>query len=97
MTQAHIDLQSQLDSLVCFGDDFCLIFTVPDFVGPMTKIDDRYWIEADSFIHSSLPIKTDTSPGIKGTSFPYIHSPHSQNPHNPSLSRFELFPHTQTF
>ena len=84
-------------TLVRFSDDFCLIFTLQDFVGRMTKIDDRYWIETGSFIHSSLPNKTDTSSGIKGTSFPYIHAPHTQNPHNPSLSRFELFPHTQTF
>ena len=83
--------------LVWFSDDFRLIFTLQDFVGRMTKIDDRYWIETDSFIHSSLPNKSDTTFGIKGTSFPYIHAPHTQNPHNPSLSRFELFPHTQTF
>ena len=63
----------------------------------MTKIDDRNWIETDSFVHSSLPNKSDISSGIKDTSFPYIHAPHTQNPHNPSLSRFELFPHTQTF
>ena len=63
----------------------------------MNKIDDRFWIETDSFIQSSLPSKTDTSSGIKGTSFLYIHAPHTQNPHNPSLSRFELFLHTQTF
>ena len=84
-------------TLVWFSDDFCLMFTLQDFVGSMTKIDDRFWIETDSFIHSSLPNKTDTSSAIKGTSFPYIHAPHTQNPHNPSLSRFECFPHTQTF
>ena len=63
----------------------------------MTKIDDRYWVEPDSFVHSPLPKKTDTSSGMKGTSFPYIHAPHTQNLHNPSLSPFELFPHSQTF
>ena len=82
-------------TLVWFSDDFCLIFTLQDFVGRMTEINDRYWIETDFFVHSSLPNKTDTSSRIKGTS--YIHAPHTQNPHNPSLSRFELFPHTQTF
>ena len=44
-----------------------------------------------------MPIETATSSGIKDTSFSYIHAPHTQNPHNPSLSRFELFRHTQTF
>ena len=84
-------------TLVWFSDDFCLILTLRVFVGRMTTINDRYWNETDSFPHSSLPNKTDTSSGIKGASFPYIHAPHTQNPHNPSLSRFELFPHTQTF
>ena len=84
-------------TLVWFSDDFCLVFTLQDFVGRMTKMDDRYWFETDSFIHSSLPNKTDTYSGIKGTSFPYIHAPHTQNPHNPSVSRFELFQHSQTF
>ena len=63
----------------------------------MNKINDRYWIETDSFIHSSLPNKSDTSFGIKGTSFPYILAPDTKTPHNPSLSRFELFLHTQSF
>ena len=84
-------------TLVWFSYDFCVIFTLEDFVGRMTKITNRYWIETDSFIHSSVPNKTDTSSGIKGTSFPYLHAPHTQNPHNPSLSRFEFFLHTQTF
>ena len=38
-----------------------------------------------------------TNNGIKGTSHHYVRAPHAQNPHNPSLSRFKLFPHTQTF
>ena len=37
-------------TLVWFSDDFCLIFTLQDFIGRMTKIDDRYWIETDSFV-----------------------------------------------
>ena len=58
----------------------------------MTKIDDRYWIETDSFVQSSHPKEPDETFGIKGTSYPYVHDPHIQNPHNPSLSRFEVFP-----
>ena len=42
-------------TLVWFSDDFCLIFTLQDFIGRMTKIEDRYWIETDSFVHSSFP------------------------------------------
>ena len=43
----------------------------------MSKINDRYWIETDSFIHSALTIKSDTSYGIMGIPFRnfmhYIH------------------------
>ena len=60
----------------------------------MTKIEDRYWIETDSFVHSSIPKKPATNDGIKGISYPYVHAPHA---HNPFLSRFEVFPNAQTF
>ena len=36
-------------TLVWFNDDYCLIFTLQDFIGRMIKIEDRYWIETDSF------------------------------------------------
>ena len=84
-------------TLVWFSDAFCLIFTLQDFIGRMTKIDDRYWIETDSFVHSSHSTKPDLTSGIKSTSHPYIHAPHPQNPNNPSLSRFEIIPNAQTF
>ena len=54
-------------TLVWFNDDFCSIFTLQDFLGRMTKIEDRYWIEADSFVHSPHSIKPKTTSGIKGT------------------------------
>ena len=79
-------------TLVWFSDDFCLIFTLQDFIGQMTTIDDGYWIETDSFVHSSHSTKPDSTSGIKSTSHPYIHAPHPQNSNNPSLSRFEIFP-----
>ena len=56
-------------TLVWFSNDFCLIFTLQDFIGQMTKIHDRYWIATDSFIHSSKPKKPNTTSGIKGTSY----------------------------
>ena len=55
-------------TLVWFNDDFCLIITLQDFIGRMTKIEDRYWIETDSFVHSPHPVKPKTTSGIKGTS-----------------------------
>ena len=63
----------------------------------MTKTGDRYWIEPDSFVHSSIPKKSATNNGIRGTSYPYVHAPHAQNPHNPNLSSFKVFPNPQTF
>ena len=63
----------------------------------MTKIEDRYWIETDSFVHSSHSTKSDPTSGIKATAHPYIHAPHTQNPNDPSLARFEVFPNAQTF
>ena len=82
---------------VWFNDDFCLVFTLQDFIGRMTKIEDRYWIETDSFVHSPHSIKPKTTSGIKGTEHPYVYAPHTQLPNNPSLSLFEVFPTAQTF
>ena len=44
-------------TLVLSSHDICLIFTLQDFFGRMTKIEDRYWIETDSFVHSLRPTK----------------------------------------
>ena len=63
----------------------------------MTKIEDRYWIETDSFVHSPHSINPKTTSGIKGTEHPYVYAPHKQHPNNPILSRFEVFPTAQTF
>ena len=84
-------------TLVWFSDDFRLIFTLQDFIGRMTKIQDRYWIETDSFVHSSDSTKPEATSGIKGTIHPHVHAPHTQNPNNPSFSRFEVFPNAQIF
>ena len=84
-------------TLVWFNNDFCLIFTLQDFLGRMTKIEDRYWIETDSFVHSPHSSKPKKTSGIKGTEHPYVYAPHTQHPKNPSLSRFEVYPTAQTF
>ena len=83
-------------TLVWFSNDFRLIFTLKDFIGRMKKIEDRFRIETGFFVHISLSTNSDTTSGIKGTSLPYVHAPHTQNPYNPSLSRFEVFPNAQT-
>ena len=61
----------------------------------MRKFEDRYWIETDSSVNSSQSTNSGTTSGIKGTSQLYAHA--TQNPHNPSPSRFEVFPNAQTF
>ena len=66
-----------------------LTFTLQDFVGRMTKIEERFWMETNSFLHSSIPKYSDDITGKKGTPYPYVHAPHTQNPHNSSLSRLK--------
>ena len=84
-------------TLVWFSDNFCLYFTLRDSIGRMTKIEDRYWIETDSFVNSSHSTKPGSTSGIEGTTHSYVHAPHTQNPNNPNRSRFEMFPNAQTF
>ena len=84
-------------TLVWFNDDFCLIFTLQDFLGRMTKLEDRFWLEIDSFVHSPHSTKPKTTSGIKGTEHPYVYAPHTQHPNNPCLLRFEVYPTAQTF
>ena len=63
----------------------------------MTKIEDRFWIETNSFVHSLHSTKPDATSGIRGTAHPYVHAPHTQIPNNPSFSHFEVFRNAQTF
>ena len=67
-------------TLVWFNDDYCLIFTLQDFIGRMTKIEHRYWIETDSVVHPPHSIKHKTNSGIKGTEHPCVYAPHTQYP-----------------
>ena len=54
----------------------------------MTKIQDRYWIDTDSFVYSSHSTKPEGTSGIESTVHPHVHAPHTQNPNIPSLSHF---------
>ena len=86
-------------TLVWFSDDVRLIFTLHvRFVGRVRKIEERYWIEADSFVHSSIPEKSDekNTTGNKGTPYPHVHAPHTQKRtilvfH--ALKNFHMFKH----
>ena len=82
--------------LTWFDEKFCLIFRLQDFIGRMTRIKDRYWIETDTFIDSSNITKHLQTEGIKGTKYPNVKTPPS-TVDNPRLSRFEIYPIAQTF
>ena len=40
-------------TLIWFDENVCLVFRLQEFIGRMTRIKDRYWIETDNFIESS--------------------------------------------
>ena len=79
-----------------FDEKFCLIFRLQEFIGRMTRIKDRYWIETDNFIESSNITQNLQSEGIQGTEYPNVKTPQS-TVENPSLSQFEIYPIAQTF
>ena len=82
--------------LTWFDEKFCRIFRLPEFIGRVTRIKDRYWIETDNFIDSSNITKHLQTEGIKGTKYPKVKTPQS-TVDNPSLSQFEIYPIAQTF
>ena len=41
-----------LYTLVWFRDEYCLVFAIQDFIGRMTKLEERHCIEPESFIDS---------------------------------------------
>ena len=82
--------------LTWFDEKLCLIFRLQEFIGRMTRIKDRYWIETDNFFDSSNITKHLQTEGIKGTKYPNVKTPQS-TVDNPSLSRFEIYPIAQSF
>ena len=83
-------------TLTWFDEKFCIIFRLQEFIGRMTRIKDRYWIETDNFIESSNNIQNLQTEGIQGTKYPNVKTPQSIID-NQSLSRFEIYPIAQTF
>ena len=51
---------------------FCLIFRLQEFVGRMTKIENRYWLETDSFTKTPFTQDLPSTDGIRTTKHPYI-------------------------
>ena len=71
-------------TIVWFPEDLCLIFSIHSFIGRMSKLNNRYWLETEHFFNNhSSTTSTDT---------PY-HDTKSQT----RLSRFEIFPEKKMF
>ena len=71
-------------TIVWFPEDLCLIFSIHSFIGRMSKLNNRYWLETEHFFNNhSSTTSTDT---------PY-HDTKSQT----RLSRFEIFPENKMF
>ena len=83
-------------TLTWFDEKFCLIFRLKEFIGRMTRIKDRYWIETDNFVGSSNITQNLQTEGIQGTKYPNVETPQS-TVENPILSRFEIYPIAETF
>ena len=64
-------------TLTWFDEKFCLIFRLQGFIGRMTRIKDRYWIETDNFIESSNITNNLQTEGIQGTDYPTVKTPKS--------------------
>ena len=60
---------------VWFPKEICLLHQVSDFVGRMSKLNNRYWLETDDFLHSLCQYKEKISEGVKPTVFPYTNLP----------------------
>ena len=58
--------------LIWSDEKFCLIFRLQKFIGRMTRIKDRYWIETDNFIDSSNITQNLQSEGKQEQNIPML-------------------------
>ena len=71
-------------TIVWFPQEFCLIFSIHNFIGRMSKINNRYWLETEHFFNESyLPHTPPTN--------------YSDSQDKSRFSRFEIYPNTNTF
>ena len=92
----HVIITRTPYTLTRFDEKFCLIFRLQEFIGRMTRIKDREWIETYNFIESSNITQNLQTEGIQGTKYPNVKTPQS-TVDNSSLSRFEIYPIAQAF
>ena len=83
-------------TLTWFDEKICFIFQLQEFIGRMTRIKDRLWIETDTFIEASNITQKFQTEGIEATKFPNTKTP-QPTVNIPSLSRFEIYLIAQTF
>ena len=57
-------------TLIWFDEKFCLMFRLQEFIGRMTRIKERYWIETDNFIRQILKHYTKSSKRRKKQNIP---------------------------
>ena len=76
-------------TIVWFPEDLCLIFTINSFIGKMSKIHNRYWLETEHFFN--ITYNKNAPPTY--SSLPNDNSNSDQT----RLSRFEIFPNTNFF
>ena len=62
-------------TLTWFDEKFRLIFRLQEFIGRMTRVEERYWIETDNFIDSSNLTQHLQTEGIQGTKYPNVKTP----------------------
>ena len=71
-------------TIVWFPEDFCLIFSIHSFIGRMSKLNNRYWLETEHFFNNR------SSTTLSDISY---YDTKSQT----RLSRFEIFPEKKYF
>ena len=69
-------------TIVWFPDDLCLLFSIHSFIGRMSKIGNRYWLETERFFNESYNTHTP---------------PSDTNSDKNRLSRFETYPEKKLF
>ena len=83
-------------TLTCFDEKVWLKFRLQEFIGRMTRIKYRYWIETDNFIESSNITQNLQTEGIQETKYPNVKTAQS-TVENPSPSRIEIYTIAKTF
>ena len=74
-----------------------MIFTLQFFLGRIIKIEIDIGLKLILLYTLHIQSNPKTFSGIKSTEHPYVYAPHTQQPNNPSRSRFEVYPTAQTF